>query len=153
MCPEMGFVLQVSVILKAADSLRFQTKLWTNSSQIDSFPTAIFAINACPSHYTMKQEPPRALNNLSPRREENTKERKATSSLSHSLSHSPFGPEADLALPSLSPLFSFQCTLNLRTLFSQFHLLNRAFNYFCLFIILLSLLSSCKVIPLFDVIR
>lgn len=93
----------MSVILKAADRLRFQTKLWTNSPPIDSFPTAIFGINACPSHYTMKQEPPRALNNLSPRREENTNERKATSSLSHSLSHSPFGPEADLVLshPSL----------------------------------------------------
>lgn len=57
---------QVSVILKAADSFRFQTKLWTNSSPIDSFPTAIFGINACPSHYTMRPESPWALNNLSP---------------------------------------------------------------------------------------
>lgn len=55
-----GLSVGPSVTLKHADSLRFHTKLWTNSFQIDSFPTAIFGINACPSHYTMWRPSPRA---------------------------------------------------------------------------------------------
>lgn len=81
----------------------------------------------------MKQEPPRALNNLSPRREENTKERKATSSLSHSLSHSPFGPKADRALshPSLhhSPPSTYWTFWHFSLNFSPLQFFTFAFYY------------------------
>lgn len=46
--------VRLSAALKRADRLPFEAKLRTNSSQIDSFPTAIFCINACPSHYTFE---------------------------------------------------------------------------------------------------
>lgn len=51
--------VHLSVTAQSADSAGFLAKVWTNGCQIDSFPPAIFAINACPPHYRSRLASPR----------------------------------------------------------------------------------------------